>query len=686
MFDAEPFTPPQAAPSFIATPNSIISDAKRIIAHIGSIQDGIIRNETVKTATFSSVVLPLAHAEDTRRLESNILCFYRDVSPDAELRKASNEAHQLIIEFDLESSMRQDLFQLYDAIVRKNEDLDPESDRLLKRQHQNFLRNGLGLSREQQRQRFKEIGVRLNQLKQVFRTNQMAKSDGIWFSRTELEGLSKHVLDSLEQENDGKLWLTFEYHHLIPTLRYVKQSETRKQCYIGFENKCKANVAVFNETIVLRDEAARLLGYPNHATFRVEEKMVKTAERANRFLSELRSKLSDYGLRELERLKAVKKKDLGVRGVQTDDRFYLWETEFYKNLLVEQEYQVDQRKIAEYFPLAQVLSGLLDVFELLFGLRFEEFVEEDKKKDIVWHEDVRPFAIWNSEDEGGDFVGYLYMDLFVREGKLEQPFNVNLQPGFSRADGTCHRPSTALICSFPKGQTTRSTLLTHPELITLFHELGHGIHDLVSVTQHSHFHGTNVALDFGEAPSQMLEHWCWNSETLKSLSYHYATSEKIPEDMLQNLLRTRYVHSALFHLRTLQLSTFDLMVHQPSTHEEIKNMNTSIAWNTVRKKIMQIDGPEVLGQGYAWGHGQGNFGHAMDEYDAGMYSYLYAQVIADDLFATGFAPNPMDSQAGRKYRHAVLEKGGSQDEMATVVGFLGREPSMDAFYKNLGVI
>jgi metallopeptidase MepB len=177
--------------------------------------------------------------------------------------------------------------------------------------------------------------------------------------------------------------------------------------------------------------------------------------------------------------------------------------------------------------------------------------------------------------------------------------------------------------------------------MALFHELGHGIHDLVSKTLYSRFHGTMTVIDFGEAPSQMLESWCWTPKTLKSLSRHYSylsseylksweeqtkgesqPPEQIPDEMIESLLRIKPVHSALFHLSSLRLSIFDMMVHQPDNHEAIENMNISAEWNKTRKKITKVDGLEVLGHSDDWGHGQANFGHAISEYDAGYYGYL----------------------------------------------------------------
>jgi metallopeptidase MepB len=197
------------------------------------------------------------------------------------------------------------------------------------------------------------------------------------------------------------------------------------------------------------------------------------------------------------------------------------------------------------------------------------------------------------------------------------------------------------VCNFSKPTPKKPSLLKHDEVVTLFHELGHGIHDLVSKTIYSRFHGTNTVVDFGEAPSQMLENWCWTPSQLKSLSRHYSSlslqyfksweeqaeskskpPEQIPDEMIESLIGAKYVNCALFNLRQLHLGIFDMTVHEPESHEAIENLNISATYNNLRKKIWQIEGPEVLGQGDEWGHGQANFGHLMGEYDAGYYSYL----------------------------------------------------------------
>ncbi|MCJ1383232.1 hypothetical protein MMC17_006870 [Xylographa soralifera] len=707
--------PPQAPPLFTETPTSIVDDAKRLIEYSRNVQDQIVRNVQPEAATFENVLRPLAHAENAMNFESRILGFYKEVSVESQLRDSSGEATQLLNNFGIETAMREDLFQLVDAVFKKNEELDPESYHLLMKQHKGYIRSGMKLPAGPRRDRLKEIQTRLQQLNVDFGKNQNEENGDIWFDPQELKGIPEDVLAELEkgtEENTGKLRLTLEVPHRFAALQYAKNSETRKRVFIAFENEGDQNVSVLNETVILRDEAARLLGYPNHAAFRIEEKMAKKPETVNAFLNDLRSRLSAGGRRELETLKQLKKADLDSREEAFDGQFFLWDLDFYKEILLEKQYSVDEQKIAEYFPLQTTIQGMLGIFQHLFGLVFVEITGDERNKlstssqnsSIVWHEDVQVFSAWDNEEQSNEFLGYLYLDIFPRENKFRGVANFNLQPGFVREDGTRQYPATALVCNFTKPTSKKPSLLNHPELVALFHELGHGIHDLVSRTIYSRFHGTETVIDFGEAPSQMLEHWCWTPSSLKSLSRHYSSlspeyfhsweeqakgqsppPEKIPDEMIDSLVRAKHVNGALFGLRMLHLSIFDMMIHEPASHEQIETMNLSAEYNKLRKELMNIDGPEALGQSDEWGHGQASIRHLMDEYDAGLYGYLYSRVFADDIFYTVFKPDPMDSKAGRRYRYAVLEKGGSQDEMKTVVDFLGRDPKTDAFYKELGL-
>ncbi|KAK8080365.1 peptidase family M3 [Apiospora hydei] len=691
--------PPQPPPTFTGTKDSIASQAKALCDTTRSVLDKVVAQVPIEKATFASVLKPMAEDEDQSALNGRILGFYQYVSADEDLRNASTEAEKIMDEFAIECNMRDDVFQLVDAVFKKRESeskIDSESLRLLEKEHKNYIKNGLGLPQGPQRDRFKEIKKRLSQISIQFQKNLNEENGGVWFTKEELDGVPSDVVEGLEKgtgENEGKVRLSFKYPDLFPTLKFAKNPETRRKVFIANENKVNDNLPLFKETIVLRDEAARMLGYPNHAALRIEDKMAKTTDTVNTFLSDLRQRLTAGGEKERKHLLELKKKDEESRGLKPDGKYYLWDHRYYDRMMIEQEYSIDETKIAEYFPLQNTVKGMLKIFEELFGLAFVQLSKEERAKisptgkaeDIVWHEDVIVYSVWDDSSEGNGFVGYLYLDLHPRQGKYGHAANFNLQPGFVQTDGSRHYPATALVCNFSKPTPTKPSLLKHDEVTTLFHELGHGIHDLAGRTKYARFHGTSTVRDFVEAPSQMLENWCWTPSQIKALSSHYETGQPIPDDLIKKQIATKHVNDALFNLRQLHFGIYDMKVHAPENHETIEKMDLTKLYNELRAELCGFAGPETFGEGYNWGSGQATFGHLIGGYDAGYYGYLSSEVYSTDMFHTVFKKNPMDGKEGRRYRHTVLEKGGSQDEMTTLEQFLGRKPSTEAFYRELGL-
>ncbi|ROT43055.1 peptidase family M3 [Sodiomyces alkalinus F11] len=692
-------SPPQAPPLFVGTNDSIAADAQKICDTTRSLLDKVVAEVSPEQATFQNVMAPIVEDENLSALQTRILGFYQYVAADADLRTASTEADKILDDFGIECAMREDVFKLVDAAYSRRDketELEPESLRLLEKDRKNYIKFGLGLPAGPQRDRFKEIKKRLSQIQIEFTRNLNEENGGVWLTPEELDGVPEDVLVGLEKgkdENEGKLKLSFKYPDLFPTLKFAKNPETRRKVFMANENKCNQNAPLFQEAIVLRDEAARMLGYPNHAQLRIEDKMAKDTDTVNDFLADLRSRLTAGGAKEVDHLLELKKADAESRGLPFDGNYYLWDHKFYDRLMIEKEYSIDETKIAEYFPISSTISGMLKIFEELLGFVFVELPPEDrarlsptgKAEDIVWHEDVILFSVWDDASAGDGFVGYLYLDLHPRPGKYGHAANFNLQPGFLYENGTRRYPATALVCNFSKPTATKPSLLKHDEVVTLFHELGHGIHDLAGRTKYCRFHGTSTVRDFVEAPSQMLENWCWTPSVLKSLSNHYESGEKIPDDLIEKLLSTKHVNSALFNLRQLHFGIFDMTIHSPKSHEEAKAFEISKLYNELRSQIAGIKGPEAQGEKPDWGNGQACFGHLIGGYDAGYYGYLYSEVYSTDMFYSVFKADPMNGVEGRRYRHTVLEKGGSQDEMTSLENFLGRKPSTDAFYKELGI-
>lgn len=280
---------------------------------------------------------------------------------------------------------------------------------------------------------------------------------------------------------------------------------------------------------------------------------------------------------DLEKLLQLKKRDPAAQ-CQPNGDVILWsDVPYYTRIYEEQNCSVDQAQIAEYFSLYETVSKMLTLFGNLLGFVFIETTKCENNsaanlvdQGLIWHPDVMLYSVWNDHQEGGEFAGYLYLDLHPRPGKCGGAQCRPLQLGFEHADGQRYYPSTVLLTNFPKPALGKPSLLPHSDVVLLFHELGHGIHDLSGRCKYSRFHGAETVMDFSEAPSQMLENWCWDASALKRLSGHCQTGETLPDDMIASLLRTRVVLSAVKLMPQLRMTLFDMAVHStPASGEEI---------------------------------------------------------------------------------------------------------------------
>ncbi|KAI5252055.1 metallopeptidase MepB [Aureobasidium subglaciale] len=415
-------------PVFTKDASTIVPELEALVEESRSIQKAILASITPETATFANVVLPLARSQNLTSLIVPVLCFYEAVSPDKSLRDVSTTASTMFADFEIETKADQRVFDLIDAVVKKNEVLGAEDQRLLNRYHKDFVRNGLGVSLEQ-RDRFKDIQKALHQLTSEFQKNLREGSKGIWFVPEALAGVPEDMISTLtrgKDDEEGKVLLTFSSPHMSTIMRYAMNSETRRDYFIASENKCLQNVSVFKQIMILRQEAAQILEYTNHAAFRIEDKMAKTPKAVMSFLDDLHSRLSEGAKSDVEGLKGLKRKDQEARA--DDRKMYLWDWAYYNRLMLETQHSVNRQEIAEYFPLQTTVAGVMDIYSRLFGLVFEEVCVEDRDafsptdqgSDLVWQEDVRLFAVWDDEEEGGSFLGYLYLDLFPRAGKASK--------------------------------------------------------------------------------------------------------------------------------------------------------------------------------------------------------------------------------------------------------------------------
>lgn len=330
--------------------------------------------------------------------------------------------------------------------------------------------------------------------------------------------------------------------------------------------------------------------------------MAKTPETVMNFLEDLRARVLPLRSREIEELLDFKKADLEARELPFDGKLYAWDLSFYFRVLMERKYSLDQLEISQYFPLQFAAWAMLRLFGELFGLVFVEIQdEEDRAKisptgraaDIVWHEDVLLFGVWNDEDSSDPFVGYLYLDLYPRPGKYGHAAAWRLRPGFLHPNGTRSYAVAAILANFTKPTAEKPSLLKHHELTTLFHEIGHGIHNLVTRTTYSDYH-CNVVGDFVEAPSQMLENWCWIPELLQRFSSHYQTGEPIPDDMANRIVLTKHICHVNGVLQQLRYDYLDMTIHMKGPADE--EMNIAKYYNEMYTELTGVEGPEALGE------------------------------------------------------------------------------------------
>lgn len=680
------FIAPSIPPSWNWTPERIIFDANCIIDNTTKLYDQL---ESIEDPTFENFVKPFMVQENKVAPLINQLCFLQHVSSDKSIRNASNEATELLQKFEIEISLRYKIFKQFDKIWQQiKDDKDKylkdrdryELYRFVEKCHKDYIRSGLNLP-EEVRDKIKDIKIQIGSKSLEYSKNLGEQQEFLLFTKEELDGVSDSVLEQFEKiEKDGvlKYKVTFKYPDIFPVLKTAKNPKTREIAFNGDQNKVPQNEKLFVETLKLRNQLASLLGYSSYANYNLDIKMAKNQDTVLEFLNDLKDRLKPLAKKEIEILKALKARECEEMGIPFDGHYYVWDHRYYDNKYLKDNYNVDLEKIAEFYPVDSTIKGMLKIYETVFKLKFIEETSESKRR--VWHEDVKQLAVWKMDDPNmPEFIGWIYFDLHPRDGKYGHAANFGISSAFYNFEaGAKSYPITALVCNFSKSTATKPALLKHNEVTTFFHELGHGIHDLVGRNKIGRFNGPGATpWDFVEAPSQMLEFYTWDKDCLYDLSNHYKTGEKISKDLLDSLIATKHVNGALFALRQLHFGLFDMKVH---TTSDIESLDLLKLWNESREEICLVENGGVYSKGYD------SFGHIMsDSYSAGYYGYMWAEVFAADMYHTKFSPNPLDSSVGIKYRDVVLGNGGLYEIDRNLKEFLGREPSKDAFLKELGL-
>ncbi|KAF9784873.1 hypothetical protein IL306_006392 [Fusarium sp. DS 682] len=677
--------PPQPPPSFTTTPSAILSQTSSLISSTTTLEDTLVSSLTPSIATFSNLLTPMLNDDHAVSKQTLIIRLFSSVSEDKDLRDASRTAEEMLLKANAEGLMRRDIASLVKAVYEKHqngeEELSDEDAYTLFKTHRAYQNTGAGIEDEEMREKYMAAVQERNEVLVAARKTISESDEGIFFTRAELNGVPSSILDAMKTNDDGtKLKATFKKGHMVSIMKHTTSAKTRKAYNIAKESRFPENVTRLERAVELRNSTARMLGFKTHAELKMEDKMAKNVESVMLMLNKLRTELKPLADEEMNTLFEIKKAYIQDHGTDEDvedaKRLNAWDWAFYARILEKERYSVDSLLISEYFEVNHSLKGMLKIFEEIFGIIF---ISTDAP---VWQKDVTVYEAWNSEDQGGEFLGYLYLDLYAREGKYAGAHSSLIQPGFITSDNKRHHPSSSLITSLLH-TPSQPTLLLHSELKTMFHELGHAIHKLVTHTKHQH----GCARDFVEIPSILLENWIWVPSVLQRLGKHYSylsdeylafwqaknegqrPGEVLPEKLALDIARTKHVNGAHAMLYQVFLALFDLTIHNA---EKGKPVDTTKLWNESKT--------EIMGLGRADSIGQASFAHPFRAYDAAYFTYALSKVYATDLWVSHFKPDPRDKTTGLRYRELVLQPRGSQPELKSLSNFLGREPNDKAYY------
>ncbi|TBU81469.1 oligopeptidase A [Pseudomonas daroniae] len=599
------------------------------------------------------------------------------VCNSAELRAAYEACLPKLSEYWTEMGQNRALFQAYEALAASPEaaGFDVAQKTILEHALRDFRLSGIDLPAEQQK-RYGEIQMKLSELGSRF-SNQLLDATQAWTKHVEDESLLAGITDSakaqMKQAAEAKGlegWLiTLEFPSYYAVMTYADNRALREELYAAYCTRASDqgpnagqndNGPVMAEILDLRQELARLLGFANYSELSLASKMAESTEQVLSFLRDLAVRSKPFAEQDLAELKAYAA-ERGCNDLQS------WDVGYYSEKLREQRYSISQEILRAYFPIDKVLGGLFAIVEKLYGIQIKELSGFDS-----WHPDVRLFEI----EENGQHVGRFFFDLYARANKRGGAWMDGARDKRRAAGGELVSPVANLVCNFTPASTGKPALLTHDEVTTLFHEFGHGLHHLLTRVEHVGVSGINgVAWDAVELPSQFMENWCWEPEGLALISGHYETGEPLPQDLLDKMLAAKNFQSGLMMVRQLEFSLFDFELH--ASHGDGRSVLEVL--EGIRDEVSVMRPP-------AYNRFPNSFAHIFaGGYAAGYYSYKWAEVLSADAFSKFEEEGVLNPQTGRAFREAILARGGSQAPMVLFVDFRGREPSIDALLRHLGL-
>ncbi|MFA6319057.1 MAG: M3 family metallopeptidase [Elusimicrobiota bacterium] len=610
--------------------------------------------------TFENTALAMERAESDFQDAYLPMHIMTEVSPDARQRRMAEAIERRVSRFYIKHGDREDLYKAYKELASLEPELHGIDKKLFEDALDSFEARGMGLPQDK-RDRLNAISRKMSDLRQEFSKNLAGIFDGLELTRDQLDGLPEDYVKGLERTADGRYKVTLDYPTYFPFMKYAKDSSLRKALYLKAENKAAAaNGEILAEILALRREQAALHGKKDYAHLIIENRMAKSPEKVATFLERIKSLLAGPAKAESDALLAVKREE-----DPKAERVPAWDRSYYAYKLRQKLFTFDSEEVRQYFPVDNVIKETLGIYQDLLGVRFQPVATP------AWHPDVRTFEIRDAAT--GESLAAIYLDLHPREHKYGHAAQMTLRKGRLLADGTYQKPVGAVVTNFSKPTPDKPALLTLNEVETLFHELGHAVHETLTKVKHGSYSGASVSWDFVETPSQMMENFVWQPETLKRLSGHYQDpSKKLPQELLEKMLAAKNFMTATSHLWNAALAAIDLAFHTATAPFDAAALYKKVAGEF---GLTMEEGT----------HPEASFDHIMGGYAAGYYGYIWSEVFAQDIFSVFKKAGVLSPEVGMRYRKAILERGGSVDENQLLKDFLGREPDEASFLEGMGL-
>ena len=631
-------------------------------------------------ASWDSLVAPIQAADDDLNNIWSPISHLNAVVNTDELRKTYTAALEKLTAYGTEVGQNVELYQAYKQLAEAEEfsALNQAQRKAIENELRDFTLSGVSLV-EAKKKDFGLIKQRLSELTTAFANNVLDATQA-WTKhitdRDNLAGIPDNTLAMFEQmakQKDLKGYVIgLDVPSYLAVMMYADDRLLRQEVYRAYSTRASANsesskdkdnTALIEEILLLRQQQAQLLNFNNYAELSLAKKMAKSTQEVEQFLIELTEKSKSAAKNELIEIHEFAKS----RGFT--ESLEVWDVSYFSEKLKQQKFSISDEELRPYFPADKVVSGLFTIVKKLFGIDVAQASAE------VWHTDVKFFNI----EKDNKVIASFYLDMFARENKRGGAWMADCRVRYQNSKQQLQLPVAFLVCNFAPAVGDQPALLNHREVVTLFHEFGHGLHHMLTKIDVAGVSGINgVAWDAVELPSQFLENWCWDKNALKIISGHFETNEPLPESLLNNLLSAKNFQSAMQMLRQIEFSLFDLRLHKNENGTVTESVQSVL--DSVRREVSVMPPPD-------FNKFQNSFTHVFaGGYAAGYFSYKWAEVLSSDAFSKFEEEGIFNEQTGREFLETILQCGGSEDAMTLFKKFRGRKPSIEPLLRHSGIV